>query len=284
VRWPCGGSSSPSQRPICRTWTTRPAWPTSKLARSAERVRSRSACSSRVQPSILLAQLGPEAVRTQDAKGEGVSRQDHWERIYTNRRPDEVSWYQPRAAMSLDLITSAVPDRAVPILDVGGGASLLVDDLLAAGYRRITVLDIAASALRAVQARLGDQARNVSFLQGDVTAVELVPGSVGLWHDRAVFHFLTELEDRRRYVSQVRRAVAPNGLVLVATFAADGPTRCSGLDVSRYSPEELHAAFGRDFQLIDTRREEHRTPSGAIQAFTYCLCRFRALPGVPSPA
>jgi SAM-dependent methyltransferase len=208
-----------------------------------------------------------------------MNRRSHWERIYESRRPEEVSWFQPRATLSFELMTSAVPDRGAPILDVGAGASTLIDDLLEAGYRRLTVLDIAAHALDVVRDRLGAGAADVSFVRGDVTTVRLEPASVALWHDRAVFHFLTDAEDRRRYVDQVRHAVAPGGFVLMATFAEDGPTRCSGLDVSRYSPDLLHATFGSDFELVETRREYHRTPSGVAQAFTYCLCRFRPAAG-----
>ncbi len=202
-----------------------------------------------------------------------MDRQTHWRTVYEKRRPDEVSWFQPHASMSMSLIQAALPDLDAPILDVGGGASMLVDDLLAAGYRDVTVLDLAPAVLELVRNRLGAEADRVSFLAGDVTTVSLKPGAYGLWHDRAVFHFLTDAEDRRRYQEQVRRSVASGGLVLVATFAEDGPTRCSGLEVARYSAAELHATFGSDFELVESRREEHTTPSGATQWFTYCLFR-----------
>ncbi len=203
----------------------------------------------------------------------GMDRQAHWEAIYARRAPDEVSWFQPHATVSMDIIRSALPDRDAHILEVGGGASLLVDDLLDAGYRRVTVLDLAPSALGVVRSRLGPRARAVSFVQGDITTVALQPAGFALWHDRAVFHFLTDEGDRRRYLDQVRRAVVPGGLVLVATFAEDGPTQCSGLKVVRYSPGQLHAVLGHEFDLVDSRREEHRTPGGAVQHFTYCLLR-----------
>lgn len=202
-----------------------------------------------------------------------MDRQKHWETVYRKRRSDEVSWYQPHAGLSVELITSSVPLDA-PILDVGGGASMLVDDLLREGYRDITVLDLAHSALQTTKHRIGADVRYVSFITGDITTETLPGSSIALWHDRAVFHFLTDPDDRQRYLEQVHRCVKPGGLVLVATFAEDGPTRCSGLKVARYSPRQLHATFGSDFELLESRREEHKTPTGVTQAFTYCLCRF----------
>lgn len=203
-----------------------------------------------------------------------MDRQEHWEKVYQTRRPDEVSWFQPHASLSVELILSALPDRSASILDVGGGASMLVDDLLREGYRDITVLDLSASALQALRERLGTDARRVSLTTGDVTTVSLPEASIALWHDRAVFHFLTNPDDRRRYLEQVHRCVMPGGLLLMATFAEDGPTRCSGLEVVRYSPSRLHTVFGSEFELLESRRDEHRTPSGATQPFIYCLCRF----------
>jgi ubiquinone/menaquinone biosynthesis C-methylase UbiE len=199
---------------------------------------------------------------------------EHWEGIYGARRSDEVSWFQPHADLSRDLIREALVDHDAPILDVGGGASTLADDLLAEAYRNITVLDLASAALSQAHRRLGAAAEQVRWVVGDVLVAPLAQHSIGLWHDRAVFHFLTEPADRARYISEVRRIVRPGGLVLVATFAADGPERCSGLPVSRYAPEELHAEFGGGFQLLTSRREVHHTPAGIAQPFTYCLCRY----------
>ena len=199
----------------------------------------------------------------------------HWERIYQEKDPTEVSWYQPHPALSLALIQRAVPDRAAPIIDVGGGASTLVDDLLRAGYRDVTVLDLAASALAAARARVeaaGLPADRIQWIEGDVLAAPLPRAHYALWHDRAVFHFLTDPAARTRYVARVRESVRPEGAVLVATFAADGPIKCSGLEVARYTPEALHAEFGRGFRLVESQREEHQTPWGTPQAFTYCLC------------
>lgn len=197
----------------------------------------------------------------------------HWETVYESRKPTEVSWYQREAALSLGLIRRAAADTSVPIIDVGGGASTLVDGLLAEGYGDVSVLDVSAAALAQARARLGADAARVTWLEADILEVQLPASRFEVWHDRAVFHFLTDMGDRRRYVEQVRRAVPLGGHILVATFASNGPTHCSGLEVSRYSPHELHAQFGPDFQLIDSVREEHHTPAGAAQAFVYCMCR-----------
>ncbi len=198
---------------------------------------------------------------------------DHWERIYRAKGSSELSWYQPEARISLDLIRRAAPDADTPVLDVGGGASVLVDDLLDAGYRNVTVLDLASSALAIARRRLGERGRLVSWIRGDVLTAPLAAGAYRVWHDRAVFHFLLDPADRARYVEQSRRAVRPGGHLIVASFSPEGPLRCSGLDVARYSPEAMHAEFGRGFRLLDSEREEHRTPSGVVQSFVYCLCR-----------
>jgi len=203
-----------------------------------------------------------------------MSRKSHWDDVYRTRRIDEVSWFQLHAMLSRDLIVEALADRTVAILDVGGGASPLAADLLEAGYRNLTVLDLAAPALAQARQHLSANADPVRWIVGDVLDLPLRARSIGLWHDRAVFHFLTEERDRERYVQEVRRTVRPGGLVLVATFAADGPSRCSGLPVEGYSPDQLHAAFDGDFEFLASRREEHRTPAGVLQPFTYCLCRY----------
>lgn len=201
-----------------------------------------------------------------------MDRQAHWDRVYRDKRVDEVSWFQAEARLSTDLIARHATSAAA-VADVGGGASRLVDGLLALGFRHLLVLDLAADALAASRARLGDMADTVQWVAADVLTHPFPPASVDVWHDRAVFHFLTDAADRARYVAQVRHAVRPGGLVLVATFAEDGPTRCSGLEVARYSPVALHAEFGEGFRLVESAREEHRTPSGGTQRFTYCLCR-----------
>lgn len=208
-----------------------------------------------------------------------MDRSAHWEQVYRTKGPDQVSWFQAEALLSRALIEQAAPDRTASIIDVGAGASTLVDGLLGAGYQHITVVDLSSAALALTQRRLGDAAASVVWHEADVLTAELPGQHFDVWHDRAVFHFLVDSADRARYVEQVRRAVRPGGIVLVATFAEDGPTRCSGLDVARYSPAALHAQFGAEFELLESRREVHTTPSGASQAFTYCVCRY--VPGTP---
>lgn len=197
----------------------------------------------------------------------------HWEQVYSTKATDAVSWYQEHADHSLGLIETTGVSRTAPIIDVGGGASTLVDDLLEKGYRNITVLDLSAAALDSAKERLGARASSVTWLASDITKVELPTHSYDVWHDRAVFHFLTTPEDRHAYVKAVLRAVKPGGHVIVATFAEDGPLQCSGLPVMRYSASRLHAEFGAAFTLISHDRELHRTPLGITQQFTYCYCR-----------
>ena len=197
----------------------------------------------------------------------------HWDRVYSRKSTDEVSWYQDHAERSLSLIHRSGIDPSASIIDVGGGASTLVDDLLVEGYRTVTVVDLAGTALEAARARLGERASEVQWREADILEAELPVSSYDLWHDRAVFHFLTSPEDRRAYADAVRHALKPGGYLLVATFAEDGPTECSGLPVMRYSPEELQAEFGEGFELVDQEKEQHQTPSGATQSFVYCMFR-----------
>lgn len=210
-----------------------------------------------------------------------MDRQRHWEAVYRDRRPEDLSWFQPHSETSMDLIESWLPHRDAPILDVGGGASGLADDLLRDGYHDVTVLDVSPSALALVRERLGPDRAGLSLVAGDVLLSDLPPASVALWHDRAVFHFLTNPSDRHRYLSRLRGCLSPGGLALVATFAEDGPTRCSGLDVVRYSVSGLDAVFGPEFHLLESRREEHRTPGGAVQPFNYCLWRYSPRETIP---
>lgn len=198
----------------------------------------------------------------------------HWEQLYRTRGPDQMSWFEPEATLSLALIQRVAPTRNEAIIDVGAGSATLVDGLLAAGYHRLTVLDLSAAALQQARRRLGERASAVEWREADILDVRLASRAFDVWHDRAVFHFLTEAADRRAYVAQVRHTLRPGGFALVATFATDGPTRCSGLEVARYSPEELHAEFGDDFRLLSSEQRTHVTPWGARQAFTYCLCRY----------
>ena len=201
----------------------------------------------------------------------------HWEGIYRTKLPAEVSWYRPHLEVSLQLIGRAAESLDARVIDVGGGESTLVDDLLALGYYRPTVLDISATALAVAQARLGRMADAVDWLCGDVTTVALDHHIYDVWHDRAVFHFLTVIESRAAYVQQVAHAVRPGGHVIVATFGPEGPTKCSGLDVVRYDPNALHAEFGSNFELVEHLTELHQTPNGAIQQFTYCYCNITAM-------
>lgn len=200
-----------------------------------------------------------------------TDRRTHWENVYRNKAVNEVSWFQPQAASSLRLIEGCAGHDAA-IIDVGGGASTLVDDLLADGYRDLTVLDLSAAALAVARRRLGRTAGAVRWLDGDVTAAALPERRFDVWHDRAVFHFLTEAAQRRAYVEQVMRAVKPGGHVIVATFAPDGPLQCSGLPVMRYSADSLHDEFGAAFELVEHRDESHLTPAGKVQHFIYCHC------------
>lgn len=204
-----------------------------------------------------------------------MDRKAHWENVYATKQANTVSWYQTHAQLSLELIESTAPGRSSAIVDVGGGASVLVDDLLAAGYANLTVLDISGTALDQARIRLGVQSTSVSWLEADVLSAALPRAAFDVWHDRAVFHFLTDAGDRRRYVDQVKRALKPGGAVVIGTFAEDGPTKCSGLDVARYSAAQLYAELGREFVPVSSRRHEHLTPSGAMQAFTFCVGRFR---------
>ena len=204
-----------------------------------------------------------------------MDAKSHWERIYGTKQTTEVSWYQREATLSVKLIRQVAPDRSTPILDVGGGASTLVDSLLELGYSNVTVADIAANALQHAKSRLGAMADRVRWLATDVLSLDLPDHSIGVWHDRAVFHFLLDAEERRRYVSEVRRVLKPDGHVIIATFAEDGPTKCSGLPVARYDAEHLHGEFGDDFHLLTTLREDHTTPGGTVQRFRYCVCSFQ---------
>ena len=200
-----------------------------------------------------------------------VDRQQHWETVYGNKAVDQVSWFQPHAASSLHLIEGCA-DKNAYIIDVGAGASVLVDDLLDAGYRNLTVLDLAESALAVSRARLGARAQSVQWIAGDITRVELPASRYDVWHDRAVFHFLTDPADRARYVEQVMKSVKPGGHVIIAAFGPGGPLQCSGLEVMRYAPDALHAEFGAPFRLLRHETEIHHTPSGQEQEFVYCYC------------
>ena len=202
-----------------------------------------------------------------------MDTRSHWEKVYDTKAPDQVSWFRPHLQMSLSLIEHASPDRSASIIDVGAGPSTLVDDLLVAGYRDLTVLDISQSAIDVARNRLGADAASIQWLCVDVTEENFRAHSYDVWHDRAVFHFLTSPDQRAAYVQRVLHAVRPGGNVIVSTFGPDGPTRCSGLEAVRYDAQSLHGEFGRRFQLVESSKELHQTPLGTIQQFLYCYCK-----------
>jgi 2-polyprenyl-3-methyl-5-hydroxy-6-metoxy-1,4-benzoquinol methylase len=197
----------------------------------------------------------------------------HWDKVYTSKAPDAVSWYRPHLETSLALIERAAGRRSASIIDVGGGESTLVDDLIARGYENITVLDISQTAIDVTKKRLGLMAEQVHWLVADITEPQLDHGAYDVWHDRAVFHFLTSREHRTAYVRQVGHAVKPGGHVIVSTFGPEGPTKCSGLDVIRYDANSLHGQFGVRFRLVESSKELHRTPFGGTQQFLFCYCK-----------
>jgi ubiquinone/menaquinone biosynthesis C-methylase UbiE len=198
---------------------------------------------------------------------------EHWDDVYGRKHAEEVSWFRPHLERSLRFIEGARVPLDGGIIDVGAGESTFVDDLVARGYSNVTVLDISSTAIDVAKERLGARASDVKWLVGDITRIELPEHAYDFWHDRAVFHFLRGVEDRRRYVEAVRRAVKPGGHVLVATFGPEGPERCSGLDVVRYSADGLHAEFGGEFTKVASETEVHTTPWGSEQQFVYCYCR-----------
>jgi 2-polyprenyl-3-methyl-5-hydroxy-6-metoxy-1,4-benzoquinol methylase len=181
-----------------------------------------------------------------------------------------VSWFRPHLETSIALIERAAGERDAAIIDIGGGASTLVDDLLRHGYTNLTVLDISPSALEITKKRLGENSRQVQWICADVAQASLPLKSYDVWHDRAVFHFPIQPEQRRNYVRSVTSAMKPGGHVIVSTFGPEGPTRCSGLDVLRYDSDSLRDEFGQRFRLIESFTENHRTPAGTTQQFLYC--------------
>jgi 2-polyprenyl-3-methyl-5-hydroxy-6-metoxy-1,4-benzoquinol methylase len=198
-----------------------------------------------------------------------LDRRDHWEGVYRTRQTEEVSWYQASPSVSLEMLDAAGISSSSSVIDVGGGDSLLVDALLARGLTRVTVLDVSQEALDRARTRTGEAGRVVTWLQADVTDPSWQIDAVDVWHDRAVFHFLTDPADRERYVARLRRYVVPGGAVIIATFALDGPERCSGLPVQRYAPAQLEQVLGPGFVLVESRDQDHRTPTGGLQHFQW---------------
>ena len=195
---------------------------------------------------------------------------EHWDEVYATRGVDQVSWFEPDPATSLRLVEAAAPERSAAIVDVGAGASSLVDRLLDAGYVDVTLLDVSSRALETVRTRLGDRATGVTFVADDV--LDWVPERVfDVWHDRVAFHFLIDEVDRARYVERAAATVRPGGTLIVATFAADGPTNCSGLPVHRHEAADLARTFSPAFVLEAAEREEHVTPADLVQPFTWAV-------------
>lgn len=197
-----------------------------------------------------------------------MNRQEHWNQVYETKGPLDVSWYQRRPEVSLALIAAAGVSKDAGIIDVGGGASVLVDCLLDAGYTRLAVLDLSGVALNQSRVRLGARSAEVEWFEADVTTF-MSPHRFSLWHDRAVFHFLTAADDRRGYVATLRQTLQPGGTVIIATFALDGPPKCSGLDIVRYDEPSILAELGPEFRLQEVRRETHVTPWESEQRFIY---------------
>ena len=202
-----------------------------------------------------------------------MDAQTHWDRIYREKAADAVSWYRRHLETSLALIEHTAAGRKASIIDVGGGESTLVDDLLSRGFENITILDVSQTAIDVTKKRLGQAAERVHWIAADLTEAQLEPRAYDIWHDRAVFHFLTAPNQRASYVRQVVRCVRPGGHVIVSTFGPEGPTKCSGLDVVRYDADSLHDEFGATFRLVESSKELHETPFGTTQQFLYCYCR-----------
>ncbi|MBF0153877.1 MAG: class I SAM-dependent methyltransferase [Magnetococcales bacterium] len=203
-----------------------------------------------------------------------MDQKAHWEEVYSKKKVNETSWYQKIPLTSLTLIENAALQEDGAIIDVGGGASTLVDHLMTAGYQNLTVLDISSEALENARLRLLDREGEVAWIDADVTDFDSRI-TFDLWHDRAVFHFFTQPEQRRAYVASLEKHLKPHGHAIIATFAMDGPTQCSKLEIVRYTPELLHKELGPHFELLETVSEIHTTPKNKKQSFIYC--RFRRL-------
>ena len=201
------------------------------------------------------------------------SRHTHWQNVYTKKGENEVSWFQENPAPSLELIARVGATPASAIIDIGAGASRLVDSLIDRGFKDVTVLDLSEAALEAAKARLGSSAAQVDWIVADATVWEPLK-AYDIWHDRAVFHFVTEPEQRKAYVRQIASALKSGGQVIIATFGPQGPQKCSGLDTRRYDAEALENEFGPDFRLVRSSILQHQTPTGTTQQFLYCQFSF----------
>ncbi|MFZ0235853.1 MAG: class I SAM-dependent methyltransferase [Xanthobacteraceae bacterium] len=200
------------------------------------------------------------------------ARQAHWRKVYKEKGEKQVSWFQEKPAISLELIHGIGVKQNSAIIDIGGGASRLVDVLIRDGYRDLTVLDLSDDAVAITRSRLAERAVLVKWSVADMTEWE-PSREYDLWHDRAAFHFLTEAADRAAYLDRLTQAIGPGGHAIIGTFAIDGPERCSGLPVMRYDATLLSAALGRAFALIGTRRHDHTTPAGGVQQFLFSVFR-----------
>lgn len=203
---------------------------------------------------------------------ETKDRKTHWENIYEVKNPTEVSWYQPTQKLSIDLISSTGLSKNAAIIDVGGGDSFLAEALLAEGYTNVTVVDISAKAIARARERMGSRAGLIKWIVADIAAFE-PPEQYDLWHDRAAFHFLTKPDEIRNYISIAAGAVMSGGSLIVGTFSENGPQKCSGLEISQYSPEQLTATFEPTFKKKSCLYHDHPTPFGTVQNFTFCMFR-----------
>lgn len=204
---------------------------------------------------------------------EKINKRSHWENVYSTKSHDQVSWYRDHLENSLKLVLQTGVEKDAAIIDVGGGSSTLVDDLLDNGFVDVSVLDISGTAIGKSKDRLGLRSELVNWIEADITEISLPKDRFDVWHDRAVFHFLTDADDRRKYVELVVRSLKPGGHIIVASFGLDGPQKCSGLDIVRYSSETMHHEFGDDLKLVRSLNESHKTPFGTTQEFVYCYCR-----------
>lgn len=202
-----------------------------------------------------------------------TSRPTHWDNVYQAKQPAQVSWFRPHLDVSIELLERAGLSRDTRIIDIGAGASTLIDDLLARGVQWVTALDISAAALQLTRDRSGDRAMQVRWIVGDVTQIDLPPDSIDIWHDRATLHFLTDADHAAAYVRIASHAIVRGGHAVIGGFASDGPEQRSQLPVVRRDPEDIAALFGDSFALVAARREIHETPRGAPQAFAYALLR-----------
>lgn len=202
-----------------------------------------------------------------------MNKKSHWENVYQTKEVDQVSWYRDHLDNSLQMILNTKVSKDAAVIDVGGGSSTLIDDLLEHSFADVSVLDISAAALEKSKERLGQKAQQIEWIEADITEVTLPENHYDVWHDRAVFHFLTDENDRRKYVELVKKSLKVGGHIIVASFGLNGPQKCSGLDVVQYSPDSMHDEFGKSFELVKSISEKHETPFKTTQEFVYCYCR-----------